>query len=277
MQFVFSVSQQFQSFFTSLQIFDFNSNIKAKCNLTIRFASLIISFEFRKCKIRFQLNENKVAVGVKLITSNVHSKIYSTNAWTSYWNLSEEVWASTLLLQFIFGDIQHNWLELPLFVLFSFNVFIFRKEASYEKDDRVVCRMELDNHWHRGKIINVERTDAGSAYLVTFDFHRDDKNRWANANELLDDAICGDTRNGTIGYGIIFLDRRSYRGFGEMKSAEMKRLIIVRQCTICQQFFRFVDTHEKQKHGLKKREKAQKVRFSDTIQVRMIPNFCDDI
>lgn len=138
--------------------------------------------------------------------------------------------------------------------------------------------MESDNNWHRGKIIDVERTAAGSAYLITFNFHRDDKNRWANANELLDDdAICGDPRNKTIGYGIVFLDRRSYYGFGKMRSAEIKRLIIVRQCTICKKFFRFIDAHEKQEHGLKKKQKAHQVKFNEVIQVRMIPNLCEDI
>lgn len=155
-------------------------------------------------------------------------------------------------------------------------MFLISKKASYEIEDRVVCRMEFDNNWHRGKIIDVERTDAGSTYLVTFNFYRDDKNRWANANELLDDAICGDPRYETIGFGIIFLDRRSYYGFGEMTSAEIKRLVIVRQCTICQKFFRFVDVHEKQEHGLKKKENAHQVKFNDFVQVRTIPNQNDD-
>lgn len=155
-------------------------------------------------------------------------------------------------------------------------MFPFRKKASFEIEDRVVCRMESDNNWHRGKIMDVERTDAGSAYIVTFNFYRDDKNRWANANELLDDAICDDPRNETFGFGFVFLDRRSYYGFGNMKSADIKRLIIVRQCTVCQKFFRFVDTHEKRKHGLKKKEKAQQVSFDDTTQVQMLPDLSNE-
>lgn len=146
----------------------------------------------------------------------------------------------------------------------------------YEIEDHVVCRMGFDNNWHRGKIVDVARTDAGSTYLITFNCYQDDKNRWANATELLDDAICGDPRNETVGHGIIFLDRQSYYGFGEMASAQIKCLIIVRQCTICQKFFRFVDVHEKQEHGLKKTRNALQVKFNDCTQVRIIPNLDDD-
>lgn len=155
------------------------------------------------------------------------------------------------------------------------DVFFIQKDA-YRIEDRVVCRMESDNHWHRGKIIEVKKTNADSSdaliYLVTFNFYRKDKNRWANANELLDDAICGDPRNETIGYGILFLDRRSYYGFGTMKAAQIRRLIIVRQCSTCQKFFRFIEVHEKQEHGLGKRNNGRKVKFIDIPQIQMIPN-----
>lgn len=134
--------------------------------------------------------------------------------------------------------------------------------------------MESDNNWHRGKIIDVKKISGDSSnvskYLVTFNFYREDKNRWACANELLDDAICGDPRHETIGYGLIFLDRRSYYGFGEMKPSQIKRLIIVRPCSICQKFYRFIEEHEK-------KEKRRKVQFNDTPQIRIIPNLDGDI
>lgn len=153
------------------------------------------------------------------------------------------------------------------------NLYFYLKIDSYE--NRVVCRMESDNNWHRGKIIGVKKSEAVLNYLVTFNYYRNEKNRWANANELLDDAICGDPWNETFGYGIIFLDRRSYYEFGEMTAAQIKRLIIVRPCAICQKFFRFIDAHEKQVHGLRKKETGRLVTFNDIPQVRIIPNLSD--
>lgn len=144
-------------------------------------------------------------------------------------------------------------------------------------EDRVVCRMESDGNWHRGKVIAIRKPYAGPEYLITFNFHRIEKNRWANANELLDDAICGDPRNETIGYGIIFLDRESYYGFGEMTTAQIKRLIIVRQCKICRKFFRFIDVHEKKAHGLRKKETDRKVIFNDLPEIHVIPNLNEDV
>ena len=105
--------------------------------------------------------------------------------------------------------------------------------------------MESSNHWHRGRIIGIDECidDASDTlqYLVAFNFYSNDRNQWVFANELLDDAICGDPRNETIGYGILFLDRKSYFGFGQMESAQLKRLIIMRHCKICRRFFRFIE------------------------------------
>lgn len=134
--------------------------------------------------------------------------------------------------------------------------------------------MESDSNWHRGKIIDIDKTDGDSSdalkYLITFNFHRDNKNQLAHANELLDDAICGDPKSETVGYGIVFLDRRSYYSFGKMTTAQIKRLIIVRQCTICQKFYRFIDAHEKQAHGIGQMNKGRKVQFNDVPQIRVI-------
>lgn len=157
----------------------------------------------------------------------------------------------------------------------------FPTKATYAVEDRVVCRMESNNNWHRGRIIDIDMTNGCSPnvhkYLITFNFHRHDKNRWAFADELLDDVICGDPRSETIGYGIIFMDRRSYFGFGKMKSAQIKRLIIMRQCKCCQKFFRFIEVHEKQQHGLRKRKIGRKVKFNVVPQIHMIPNSNDEI
>lgn len=133
--------------------------------------------------------------------------------------------------------------------------------------------MESDNNWHRGKIIDIDKTDGDSPdnlkYLITFNFYPANDDRWAFANELLDDTICGDQISETIGYGIIFLDRRSFYNFGEMKSAQIKRLIVVRQCMLCQKFFRFIDAHEKREHGLGQRKKRRNVEFNDAPQIRV--------
>lgn len=140
--------------------------------------------------------------------------------------------------------------------------------------------MKSDNNWHRGNIIDIDKINGDSPdalkYLITFNFHRDDKNRWAYANELLDDAIFGDPKSVTIGYGIIFLDRRSHYGFGKMKAAQTRRLIIVRQCTICQKFFRFIDVHEKRVHGFGKMKKGRKVTFNDVPQIQIISDQDDE-
>lgn len=157
----------------------------------------------------------------------------------------------------------------------------FKPKASYTVGNRVVCRMESDNNWHRGRIIDINKDSADSKldairYLVTFNFQRDDKNRWVHADELLDDVLCGDSMRETKGYGIIFLDRQSYYRFGKMKSADIRSLIIMRQCKICQKMFRFIEAHEKE-CGFGKRKKGLKVKFNEVIQIRTIPNLDGEI
>lgn len=138
--------------------------------------------------------------------------------------------------------------------------------------------MQADSKWwHRGKILKIRNIKSSPLrYLVKFNFYQDDKNRWVDAHELLDDGICGDPISQTKGYGIILLDRRSYYPFGNMAPAQIKRLIIMRHCKDCQKFFRFIEVHEKE-HGVGKCKKNLRVKFDEILKIQLIPKLDDGV
>lgn len=207
----------------------------------------------------------------------------SVYKWISYWNHSRKVSLANqqkVLNTNCLMSKPKTFLRSRFLSIFDEAVYFYTK-AAYLVGDHVVCRMESDSNWHRGKIIEIDRTNGSSPdafkYFITFNFHREDKNHWANANELVDDAICGDPKTMTIGYGIIFSDRRSHYGFGKMKAPQIRRLIIMRQCTICQKFFRFIDVHEKREHGFGQTKRGRNVTFNDVLQIKTISDENDEV